>query len=595
MYNTDNQQLITEVIAYIKSGDGIGWLTTKRLRKIVVDEGLRQYMINQIDNEQTSKNMTLHDVHVTRNVYRGYLELLKLVVEGYEYSSRSKRVCGMSSLFPFLEIAGRYYCGKKYTDDSTQELASENDELSLEESSYEPTMRLEPHFDVESDNSLHFHRDLSKLSSIENDNYNGKDLSSNPSLTITSLEQKNETKTVSLSEYATNLTPSKSNGDIYLVSKSNCSAGYRFYGGLSEKSVFEPAGRGVTGTGRRYLFEGLLRNRSCIWDDLEFWEQCFLDFVASEREATGMDVNPIELITRYNSLSPKEKRSLEEDEDILLGIILHNMIAFMLYTNVSKSSIKMKVRRLLAKAHIGLTQTQWIDNLLDTLDKMNGNDIDLLVPRSRQLKIQIFVVHLGDSQSGPVFFLEVREDCVVLKSTNGSIVDRWWYENVVNLSCSPKTKVLCIWIRSGEETDLHKICTKKCKLLYNSIKESMKKAAEKLNKEGSGINLGGDFTVIDTFSEQTGVLKVSLEGLTIIFVEKKISIDLQHLKNCCAKKKTLLVEEYLPHTQTVVEHQFYTEDANEICYAILCLFSYIAAARNLASASTSVSRNSVSE
>lgn len=56
---------------------------------------------------------------------------------------------------------------------------------------------------------------------------------------------------------------------------------------------------------------------------------------------------------------------------------------------------------------------------------------------------------------------QVREDCIVLKSTNGSVVDRWWYENVVNLSCSPKTKVLCIWIRSGEETGLQKICTKK--------------------------------------------------------------------------------------------------------------------------------------
>ena len=65
---------------------------------------------------------------------------------------------------------------------------------------------------------------------------------------------------------------------------------------------------------------------------------------------------------------------------------------------------------------------------------------------------------------------QVREDCIVLKSTNGSVVDRWWYENVVNLSCSPKTKVLCIWIRSGEETGLQKICTKK---VSNAIGKTM--------------------------------------------------------------------------------------------------------------------------
>lgn len=584
IYNNENQQLITEVIAYIKSGDGIGWLTTKKLRKIVVDEGLRQYMINQIDND-SSINITLHDVHITRNVYRGYLELLKLVVEGFEFSTKSNKVCGMSSLFSFLEIAGRYYCGKKYADDSTKDMINKSKKHNSREP--EQSLKLETNFDVESDHSLHFHRDLSKLSSFEVDK---SYVISPPSLTITSLEGKSNGDGRTHPK-CTEVSPFKVKEGIYLVSKSNCSGGYRFYGGMIEKAVFEPAGRGVSGTGRRYLFEGLLRNRSWIWDDLDIWERCFLDFVASEREATGMDVNPVELILRYNLLSSKEKRSLEEDEDILLGIILHNMIAFMLYTNVSKANIKMKVRRLLAKAHIGLTQTQWIDNLLDALDKINGNDIDLLPPRSRQLKIQIFVVHLGDSQSGPVFFLEVREDCIVIKSTNGCIVDRWWYENVVNLSCSPRTKVLCIWIRSGEETDLHKICTKKCKLLYNSIKDSMKKAADKLNKEGSGINLGGDFTVMETLSKEHGVLKVSLEGLTIIFVDKKISIDLQHLKNCCAKQKILLVEEYLPHSQTVIEHQFFTEEANEICYAILCLFSYIAAARN----HISLSRNSASE
>ena len=33
---------------------------------------------------------------------------------------------------------------------------------------------------------------------------------------------------------------------------------------------------------------------------MEFWDACFLDFVAVEREAAGMDVNPAELISRYD-------------------------------------------------------------------------------------------------------------------------------------------------------------------------------------------------------------------------------------------------------------------------------------------------------
>lgn len=61
----------------------------------------------------------------------------------------------------------------------------------------------------------------------------------------------------------------------------------------------EPVGRNVTGTGRRYVFEGLQRNRSTLWDNLEFWEQSFLDAVASEREAADMDVNASDLIARF--------------------------------------------------------------------------------------------------------------------------------------------------------------------------------------------------------------------------------------------------------------------------------------------------------
>ena len=584
VYTSENQQLITEVVAYVKSGDGIGWLTTKRLRRLVVDEGLRLYLINQIDMEQNNKLTNLTDVHVSRNVYRGYLELLKLVIEGYEHTVKMKGIGGLSSLFPFLEVVARYYCGKKYSDDST-EVPSESNfkKANPSDAEVESTVRLESSLDAESDCSLHFHRDLTKFSSQQ------RDLSGGTSLTYTSLDQKPVLGKQGV------LTKSAGVEGVHLVTKSNCSSGNRFFNRALEKTVFEPAGRGVSGTGRRYVFEGLVRNRSPIWDEMDLWEQSFLDFVAAEREATGMDVNPGELIARYNMLSPKEKRSLEEDEDILLGIVLHNMIGFMVCMKVPKAKIKPKVRSLLAKAHIGLLQTQWLNNLLDVIPDVDGNDIDLLVPRSHQLKIQIFVVHIGDSQEGPVFFLEVREDCIVLKSTNGSIVDRWWYENVVNLSCSPRTKVLCIWIRSGEQTDLHKICTKKCKLLYNSIKESMKKAAIRLNKEGSGINLSGDFKVVDTFTEENGVLKVSLDGLTIIFVDKKISIDLRNLKNCCAKQNVLLVEEFLPHNQSVVEHQYYTEEANEICYAILCLFSYIAAARNIsASAAQSSSRRNSS-
>ena len=59
---------------------------------------------------------------------------------------------------------------------------------------------------------------------------------------------------------------------------------------------------------------------------------------------------------------------------------------------------------------------------------------------------------------------------MLIKGTNGGIVERWWYENLVNMSCSPRAKILCLWIKAGEQTELQKISTKKVLQTYNLIK-----------------------------------------------------------------------------------------------------------------------------
>ncbi len=56
--------------------------------------------------------------------------------------------------------------------------------------------------------------------------------------------------------------------------------------------------KGITGTGRRYVFEGLMNPRSSMWDNLSFWEYCFYDAVAAEREIVGMDIGAVELLER---------------------------------------------------------------------------------------------------------------------------------------------------------------------------------------------------------------------------------------------------------------------------------------------------------
>ncbi|KAJ7370997.1 negative regulation of pancreatic amylase secretion [Desmophyllum pertusum] len=103
---------------------------------------------------------------------------------------------------------------------------------------------------------------------------------------------------------------------------------------------------------------------------MDFWENIYLDAVAAERDAVGMDQGPAEMIDRYSSLGPAEKKRLEADEDRLLATMLYNLVAFMIALNVDKDAVKKKVRRLLGKSHIGLLQSQQVNDLLDNLNSL---------------------------------------------------------------------------------------------------------------------------------------------------------------------------------------------------------------------------------
>lgn len=212
---------------------------------------------------------------------------------------------------------------------------------------------------------------------------------------------------------------------------------------------------------------------------MQFWEDSFLDSVSQERETIGLDQGPGEMMERYRSLSDMDRKRLEHEEDKLLSTLLYNMVGFMVMLNVNRTEIKRKARRLLGKCHIGLVYSAEINGLLDQIENLHGNDIDLKPLASRQMHRQTFTLHMGTDASGEMLFMEVRDDGLILRSINGTIVERWWYERLVNMTYSPKNKVLCLWRRNGGQTQLHKYYTRKCKDLYYCIKEAMERAASR--------------------------------------------------------------------------------------------------------------------
>uniref|UniRef100_A0A8C2K4Z6 MAP kinase-activating death domain protein n=1 Tax=Cyprinus carpio TaxID=7962 RepID=A0A8C2K4Z6_CYPCA len=331
---------------------------------------------------------------------------------------------------------------------------------------------------------------------------------------------------------------------------------------------------------RIYLCEGLLgKERSTLWDQVQFWEDAFLDAVMLEREGMGMDQGPQEMIDRYLSLGEHDRKRLEDDEDRLLATLLHNMIAYMLMMKVSKNDIRKKVRRLMGKSHIGLSHSQEINEVLDRLAHLSGRELLIRPSGSRHIKKQTFVVHAGTDTTGDIFFMEVCDDCIVLRSNIGTVYERWWYEKLINMTYCPKTKVLCLWRRNGQETQLNKFYTKKCRELYYCVKDSMERAAARQQSIKPGPELGGEFPVQDMKTGEGGLLQVTLEGINLKFMHSQVFIELSHIKKCNTVKGVFFLEEFVPETKEVVIHKYKTPMAHQICYSVLCLFSYMAAVK----------------
>lgn len=650
---SENQQFLKEVVRGVVKGDGVGWLASKKLRRLMMDESLRTVVANRLYSAPSADQNTdaVDDMRISRSVYKGMLEVLRAAVQGFEVSVENHGIGGLASAYQYLEVAHTHYYGRDIRE-QTEKLARlrDDDELSVisncdsisnlsdhsqdmsavqswvaetgkrhatlngksdkdsghgemsdANSEIETIMSSGSHSSEKSKEPPELIRSNSDVAALVNRREKelkekvGRSRSIDPSKIQDMVRADRDHRTRQadkspalahmklqnslvrrnsfdrLSQVSSSIPPSP------LLRKSNLNKGFRYYNG----DIFPVEGedRKKT-TGRRYLFEGLLNERSALWDNMDFWENIFLDAVAAERDAVGMDQGPVEMIDRYNSLGPSEKKRLEADEDRLLATMLYNLVAFMIALNVDKDAIKKKVRRLLGKSHIGLLQSQQVNDLLDNINNLNGNDIDLKPAGSRQMLKQSFVVHSGDSMNGDVFFMEVCDDCILLRTGAGAVVERWWYEKLVNITYAPKTKVLCLWCRQKDETILNKFCTKKCKALYYCIKESLQRAADRLSDKGTGVQLGGEFPVTDLDTNESGLLQVTLEGIGLKFVKRRVHIDLCHIRNCSTQRSVFLLEEFVPATQGTIQHRFGSPMCNQICYAVLCLFSYVAASRN---------------
>uniref|UniRef100_A0A672JCM1 MAP kinase-activating death domain protein n=1 Tax=Salarias fasciatus TaxID=181472 RepID=A0A672JCM1_SALFA len=591
---SENQQFLKEVVQSVLDGQGVGWLNMKKVRRLLENEQLRVFVLSKLNravqSEEDARQEIIRDVEVSRKVYKGMLDILKCTVSSLEHSYTNAGLGGMASVFSLLEIARTHYQTKgsegakqqrpqvadaeekksQISADSGLSVTSGSQKSDSESvtSSEPPILTRSTSQDSEastviSNSSGETLGADSDLSSTAGDGLGGRTA---PHLT-------QSRGTLSDSEIETNPATSSVFGKTHTLKP-----GVKDHVPAMAKGP--PAQPMEDISMRIYLCEGLLgKERSTLWDQVQFWEDAFLDAVMLEREGMGMDQGPQEMIERYLSLGDHDRKRLEDDEDRLLATLLHNMIAYMLMMKVNKNDIRKKVRRLMGKSHIGLTYSQEINEILDKLAHMSGRELSIRPSGSRHIKKQTFVVHAGTDTTGDIFFMEVCDDCIVLRSNIGTVYERWWYEKLINMTYCPKTKVLCLWRRNGQETQLNKFYTKKCRELYYCVKDSMERAAARQQSIKPGPELGGEFPVQDMKTGEGGLLQVTLEGINLKFMHSQVFIELSHIKKCNTVKGVFVLEEFVPETKEVVIHKYKTPMAHQICYSVLCLFSYVAAVK----------------
>ncbi|EFX87953.1 hypothetical protein DAPPUDRAFT_191648 [Daphnia pulex] len=635
----DSQTLLKDAVNQVIEGEGVGWLKLNRIRKLMEDENYRNLVVSRLNktlDQKIGPDEHIDDVCVSRAVWKGMLKMLIAVTAGLEQTYINHGSGGMASSFQLLEIAHTHYWTKDISDGKFSDFAS----TSL--STAQPSLRGSPMGSRENLPSPHSPRTSVLATESDRSYSNSPELAGTPvpsrmsrsdasspepgnpdilrellerkrNLMMLSLQGESQASVVSgdgqgscsaseagsiitnpafyrqkLSHQSFRSTMSDGEQDQQQVvrgfvrqnaagwsSKSSITTGFRYHAGNMVTTAGTPSPESV----RMYIFEGLLgKDRSSLWDQSQFWEDAFLDAVSQERDLVGMDQGPGEMMERYKSLSETERKRLEHEEDRLLSTLLYNLVAFMVMVDVDKTELKRKVRRLLGKSHIGLAYSHEVHQLLDQVEHLRGNDIDLKPFASRQMHRHSFTVQVGTDASGDLRFLEVRDDGLILRAVSGAIMERWWFERIVNMTYSPKTKILCLWRRNGGQTQLHKYYTKKCKALYYCIKEAMERAAARGAGALPGMELGGEFPIQDLRTGEGGLLQVCIEGVGLLFANSKFFVRLDYIRKCFTQKGGIFVlEEYNPKTRQILQRRYQSAMADQICYAVLCVFSYVAA------------------
>lgn len=309
--NSENQAFLKDVVVQVLAGEGVGWLKFNRLKKLMEDESYRILVLSKLNktlDRKIAPDDHIDDICVPKPVYKGLLKCLQAVTFGLEQTFANFGLGGMASVFAMMEISHTHYWTKELNDGSdmsTSMLSSQNvsqenlrsqppspSDPSSRKNSFNDQRRPSEH-DPASESHTHSTSEMfkdmlaqkrnvlmSKLTSFESDALSTASdvlpLQSSSSVQIPSISCRS---TVSDTEYEnvpkqSMQKDSKNRSGSIFSGKSSLSAGFRYTGGHLISTSTSPS----PDTPRVYIFEGLLgKERSQLWDQMQFWEDAFLD------------------------------------------------------------------------------------------------------------------------------------------------------------------------------------------------------------------------------------------------------------------------------------------------------------------------------
>ncbi|KRZ84587.1 MAP kinase-activating death domain protein, partial [Trichinella sp. T8] len=531
---TNKSQLtVKEACDNVLAGHGVGVFTMHRFRRLMEDESLRILATKRLNlhrKNSIQENEYLADVQVSRNVGRGIVRLLQNIISGLEFSFNSVNAPCVASALQVLEIAHSHYWVKEVD-------ASLNQRNVKSGSSYHDLSQsgLTQSFENFQQPSLNLVTVNGNPMPGGRGSFGGPCSQDNAPMNIERGSNRSSLRNVSINQNNTKKPVRPPPPRMSSTSSDEQLPAEQFSSNLTNRERSKA----------NISIE--LNTTTSLWCNMQFWENVFYDTVSQERDVVGMDQEPCELIERYASMSESDRKRLELEEDKLLTTVLHNMCAVMLMVNCPKQLIQQKIRRLIGKAHVGLLCSQEINSVLDRIHFLKGNSIQLKACSYQLVQKHTFTVHSGSDIFGDMMFLEVSDEAIMLRGINGSILERWWFEQLVNMTYSPKTKVVCLWRRNSEgKVSLNKFYCKKCRSLYTYAKSVMEKAAAKgkvalpayfmivinLHSYSEGKELCGEFPIQDIETNQNGLLNVRIDGLIFTFADVKWFVDLVNIKKC---------------------------------------------------------------